>query len=461
VAQLGTPTCANRSVTCSRSHSYEYIAVPPNRKAQIANRTPFSDLAQPKSSFWRNPDDSSSKLPTCMAGSAPRPARMGNPVRRIAVVLTGMEQYQRLSVAGLQRYVRERDDWRVRLDQVTKLKPGDVARANFDGFIGEVYPDTFKDELLATGKPIVALYSEPQFVPGHIAIGIDNRAVGRAAADFFRKKGFTNFAVVGTTYEFSLQRLDAFVETATAKNLPVHVLKIDTDEVMDHPMDFSGGIGSHVRWLATLPRGTALFATSDRLAFAVISACEMLRIDVPQHLAVLGVDNDTDLCDLIRPAMSSVAIPWEYMGYRAGQLLDGLFKGKRPGSGMELVQPTGVIERASSDTLAVTDAEVARAMRFIRDHLHRPIGVDDVVESAKVPRRTLQRRFSAATGRSILADLQQVRIDRAKQLLESTDHSLEMIANAVGFSRANWFASVFQRLVGESPSEYRRGVVGH
>jgi LacI family transcriptional regulator len=378
------------------------------------------------------------------------------PVKRIAVVLTGMEQYQRLTVAGIQRFVRERDHWRVRLDHVSKLAPGDTVRANFDGFIGEVYPDWFKDELLQTGKPVVALYSDPTYVPGHIAISIDNAAVGKSAAKFFLGKGFLHYAMVGTKYPFSVARMDAFEKTLAGKGHSVNSLFLESDEVVDQPMDFSGNIGSHVRWLSALPRGTALFATSDRLAFAIISACDMLRIDVPQHVAVLGVDNDTDLCDLIRPAISSVSVPWEYMGYRAAQLLDAFFGGKRPNRGMEIVQPTDVVERASSDTLAVTDADVARAMRFIRDHHHRPIGVDDVVEACNVPRRTLQRRFALATGRSIVNDLQQIRIEHAKQLLRSTLTPLESIAQSVGFGRANWFAAVFQRQTGQTPSEWRR-----
>lgn len=101
------------------------------------------------------------------------------------------------------------------------------------------------------------------------------------------------------------------------------------------------------------------------------------------------------------------------------------------------------------------DPLVVDALRIIRTRSHRAISIDDVAEELSVARRTLDRRFAAATGRSILEEINNCRLDRAKRLLAETDLSLRSIANQVGFGSAERMGLLFGRREGTSPSEFR------
>lgn len=63
--------------------------------------------------------------------------------------------------------------------------------------------------------------------------------------------------------------------------------------------------------------------------------------------------------------------------------------------------------------------------------------------------------FTEETGRSPGRFLQNTRIENAKLLLQNREYSMEIIANMVGYSNANYFCKVFRRETGESPGAYR------
>jgi LacI family transcriptional regulator len=115
-----------------------------------------------------------------------------------------------------------------------------------------------------------------------------------------------------------------------------------------------------------------------------------------------------------------------------------------------------VAVRRSTDVLAVTDACVADAVRYIRGEHDRLPTVDDVAAHVRLSRRQLERRFLAALGRSLAAELRRVRIDRVKHLMDTTDLTLERIAAVCDFPDAASLSKLFRRSVGMAPSEYRR-----
>ena len=73
-----------------------------------------------------------------------------------------------------------------------------------------------------------------------------------------------------------------------------------------------------------------------------------------------------------------------------------------------------------------------------------------------MPERTLKRRFKAATGTSLIAYLQNLRIEEAKRRLESTDEAADEIGAAVGYGDASFFRRLFKRCTGMTTGEYRR-----
>jgi transcriptional regulator GlxA family with amidase domain len=81
-----------------------------------------------------------------------------------------------------------------------------------------------------------------------------------------------------------------------------------------------------------------------------------------------------------------------------------------------------------------------------------------LAQAFHVSARTLLRRFKAETGQSPLAWLRQARVEKAKQLLESTSWSVARVTDAAGYADVASFSRLFTGQVGESPVQYRRRV---
>ncbi len=105
---------------------------------------------------------------------------------------------------------------------------------------------------------------------------------------------------------------------------------------------------------------------------------------------------------------------------------------------------------------AVDDRMVAEAVRFIWNHSHRELTVGDVVNELPLTRRSLERRFHRALGRTILEEITRCRVERVKRLLEETEMPIKQVAATAGFSSAQRLTKVFHRLEDLSPAAYRR-----
>jgi LacI family transcriptional regulator len=187
----------------------------------------------------------------------------------------------------------------------------------------------------------------------------------------------------------------------------------------------------------------------------VLEACRAVGARVPDDVAVIGVDNDEMICELTSPPMSSIEQGARRMGYEAAALLERLMRGRKTSQLRFVVEPEGVIARRSTDTLAVSDAEVAAAMRFIRDHACQRIHIDDVAEAIGLSRSSAERRFKAVMGRTIHAEINRVRFARAKQLVAESDLPLKQVSFQAGFRHVQYMTAIFRRRLGQTPKEYR------
>ncbi|MGL5017204.1 MAG: helix-turn-helix domain-containing protein, partial [Luteolibacter sp.] len=118
--------------------------------------------------------------------------------------------------------------------------------------------------------------------------------------------------------------------------------------------------------------------------------------------------------------------------------------------------PQGVVERRSTDTLAVDDAAMVKALRFIREDPARVMNVNDVARKAGLCRRALELRFQNLLGRSPASEIRRVRIDHAIDLLQRTNLSVATVAERSGFSSPEYMASVFRSQLATSPLHYRK-----
>ncbi|MGF1641032.1 MAG: GlxA family transcriptional regulator [Rhodospirillales bacterium] len=111
----------------------------------------------------------------------------------------------------------------------------------------------------------------------------------------------------------------------------------------------------------------------------------------------------------------------------------------------------GLVRRQSHADSVVRGCEAWLAERF-RD----PQAIRGAVRAARVPERTLKRRFKAATGTTLIEHVQNLRIEEAKRLLETGPTAIEAISAAVGYEDPAFFRRLFRRRTGLTPGAYRR-----
>jgi transcriptional regulator GlxA family with amidase domain len=113
------------------------------------------------------------------------------------------------------------------------------------------------------------------------------------------------------------------------------------------------------------------------------------------------------------------------------------------------------VRRRSSDAILQEDVLVAEALRFIMDHARQAIRVPDLVAEAGVSRRSLERRFSRATGNSILSEITRCRLERAQRLLRETNLPVYRVAAESGFGSVKASSRAFQLMEACSPAAFR------
>lgn len=102
------------------------------------------------------------------------------------------------------------------------------------------------------------------------------------------------------------------------------------------------------------------------------------------------------------------------------------------------------------------DGAIAKVQAWLDDHFRKAVPVCAMAEVAGLGERTFLRRFRQATGEAPLAYLQQLRIEAARGLLESTGKSVDEITWSIGYENGNSFRRLFKSATGMSPNAYRK-----
>lgn len=105
---------------------------------------------------------------------------------------------------------------------------------------------------------------------------------------------------------------------------------------------------------------------------------------------------------------------------------------------------------------SATNKSVQRACHYIHQNLNSPLTVERIAAGAYVSPSHLNRLFRAELQISVMAYVEQQRIETAKDLLRDTDLSIRAISNHIGYAHPNYFGHVFARATGVTPSKFRR-----
>lgn len=309
-------------------------------------------------------------------------------------------------------------------------------------------------EIVAGGVPtifFVAVNPPPRDFPW---INTDNDAMGKMAAEHLLASGFTQFAFCGfCNILWSMARSRSFTKRIAHAGFRVYPYKISKSQ---SKLSWTKECFLLADWLKQLPKPIGLIACNDDRAQQVIEAAKIAGLNVPEQIAVVGVDNDDLVCNLTNPRLSSIAVDWERVGYEAAGLLDKMMAGKKTADKKIIARPTHVVTRQSTDILAIEDREVAEAVRFIRQHAKESVQVSDVVQWVALSRRSLERRFFKALGRSIYDEIKRVRVEQICRLLLQTNLTIRQIALELKYPCGEHISRFFRQEMGMSPLDYRK-----
>lgn len=101
------------------------------------------------------------------------------------------------------------------------------------------------------------------------------------------------------------------------------------------------------------------------------------------------------------------------------------------------------------------DEEVREAQKYIEENIESRISVDELAERVAVGRRSFERRFKQATNNSVLEYIHRVKIEAAKRSFENSRKNINEVMFDVGYTDTKAFRSVFKKVTGLTPIEYR------
>ena len=98
---------------------------------------------------------------------------------------------------------------------------------------------------------------------------------------------------------------------------------------------------------------------------------------------------------------------------------------------------------------------IEEAMRYIRENYNRDISLDEVSREVNISPYYFSKLFKDSTEQNFIEYLTNLRMDKAKELLLTTDSSMKEICSMVGYADPNYFSRTFKKNIGVTPTEYK------
>ncbi|MEX1015534.1 MAG: substrate-binding domain-containing protein [Phycisphaeraceae bacterium] len=350
---------------------------------------------------------------------------------------------------GIMRYARAAGPWAVH-NAYNPNTPAAVRGWRPAGAIVNWHGGAWSQLVEALPGPIVTVSAAR--LPGAPAVRPDNHAAGRLQAEHLIDCGCRELVYMKAAGMAAALRTAGFVEAAAEQGLTV---RVETPFEAGWPADWEKMDHMTGQWLAGMPLPTGVACHDDGRARIVAEAALNAGIPIPEHIALIGCNDEPDACEMCYPPLSSVDLNLEKVGYEAARHLSLQIQGQPLPVDDLLIEPVGVSTRGSTDTIALSDPTMIRAIRFIRDHVDRPTSVEHVLDHMNISRRALEKKFREHLGHTPLKEIQRTHLRKARELLRLTDLPMPAIARAAGYTSAAAMSVMFRKHAGEPPTSYR------
>ena len=375
-------------------------------------------------------------------------------MKRVVLLLETSRAFGRQLISGVVRYSRLNSPW------LFYKEPIDLKSSipNLTGWKpdGIIMRDTLiTKELLKLKIPTIFAPHGSEYPRNIPVIITDSSSIAKMASDHFIEKGFKNLAFCGyDSFEWSEQRKSYFNRFNNEAGFRTYNY---VSSKRFRPNDWEKEQQHVCRWIKDLPKPIGIFACNDDRGLQILDVCKLINLKVPEDVAVIGVDNDLMVCEFGYPPLSSIALNIESAGFEAAKLLDKMMSSGNKMKGRKIIATSNIIvQRQSSDILAVNDKEVAQAIQFIKNNVKNKIRIKDMLRTAGIGRRALEKRFRNTIHRTIYHEIQQVRIESILKLLIETDLPISQITSLYNFTDVEHISRFFKKEKGMSLREYRK-----
>ena len=363
----------------------------------------------------------------------------------VALFIETGTSWGRRVISGVLAYAKQHGPWHIHVEPCGPDEPIHVPRHwKGDGIIARISSQSIARKLQATLAPIVNVSAIN--LPGteFYRVMTSPSSTSRIAVEVFQSRGFRNFGYVGDLGKGYVQEQFRSFKTLLGKT--------------GHTTSFFNSRNNKdamIRWLKSLPKPVGVFCWGPIVGREVIDCCLTAGIHVPHDVAVLGGDYDEIFSDASYPAQSGIKLSAEQIGMTAAAVLHQIISESPPIRREWVIEPMGVIEKLSTNTLAVDDKRMAAVMQYIMDHSHEPILVKDILLHFPMARRSLERNFRRHFRCTLADQIRRVRVNQSRLLLGGGEEPITLIAEKCGFSSYNYMGRVFKDATGLTPREYR------
>jgi LacI family transcriptional regulator len=388
-------------------------------------------------------------------------------LKRIALTFPIAVPWMAHCIRGIVEYAQERGGWNLftspptlSSSQELSLTIGDLKGWPGDGVVAMITDPAECRDAQALGIPVVTVSGALEN-PGLPRVMSDQYAIGRLGAAHLLSCGFRNLAFYGLQSPWYAQERRRGFESR-AKEAGIECAFFEETPHPQSPVSWQKRLRPLNRWLKSLKKPVGIMAVHDYRARVLLEECHFLNLNIPHQVAIIGVDNNSIVCENCQPTLSSISRnPWR-TGYEAARILDQLMAGKRPEALEILVPPDGVALRRSTDTVAVDNAHVSTVARYMHDNLSKNLTVDYVLQQVPISRRLLEKLFRTHLGCSPHDYLCRLRVERAKDSLAAAPRrKVQTIAKECGFATPDRMRLVFRQLTGMNPTQYRQKLAAH
>ena len=313
--------------------------------------------------------------------------------------------------------------------------------------------------------PVAYLHAAPSFFGGRGArVATDNEAVARLAFRELSAGRPAAYAFVGDYRGvfWSRARGRAFHALAAAVGAECRLFR--------HVADRAARKARLAKWVAALPRRTAIFAANDFAAADVIAAAHTAGRAIPRDLTLIGVDNNPALCELSTPSITSIQLDHERAGFLAARMVGYVLAAKDAKNSKKssaffasftaekntALSPLLAIRRESTRGRGRREPNILAAVELIRREACNGLTARDVIARAPGSKSLFNLRFREAMGHSVHDEIEHVRFEKVFTLLTQTDTPIGAIAALCGYRSNIALHKAFRLRTGMSMNEWRR-----